>query len=101
MNVEKINTWLTLGANAGMAIGLVLLYFEISQNTEMMQAQINQSRTDTALSDQQAVYNSDYIPALVVKAEKGEEFSDEEVVRYRSFFRAYNRNMDNQLWQYN
>ncbi len=73
MNVEKINTWLTLGANVGVAVGLVLLYFEISQNTEMMQAQINQSRTDTAVSEQQAVYNSDYIPALLVKAEKGEE----------------------------
>ncbi len=101
MNVEKINTWLTLGANVGVAVGLVFLYFEISQNTEMMQAQINQSRTDTAVSEQQAVYNSDYIPALLVKAEKGEEFSDEEVVRYRSYFRSYNRNMDNQLWQYN
>ncbi len=68
MNAEKINTWLSLSANIGVVIGLGLLVFEISQNTDMMQAQINQSRTDTAISEQQALYNSDYMPALEVKA---------------------------------
>ncbi len=84
-----------------MVIGLVLLFLEINQNTELMRAQINQSRTDTAVSEQQAVYNSDYLPALIAAADRGEQFSDEEMIRYRSYFRSYNRNMDNQLWQYN
>ena len=101
MNAEKINMWLSLGAYFGVVIGLVLLFFEISQNTELMRAQINQSRTDTAVSEQQAVYNSDYLPALIAAADRGEQFSDEEMIRYRSYFRGYNRNMDNQLWQYN
>ena len=101
MNAEKVNTWLSLSANIGVVIGLGLLGFEISQNTEMMQAQMNQSRTDTAVSQQEATYNSDYMPALFVKADKGEQFSDEESLRYSAYFRAYNRNMDNQLWQYN
>ena len=101
MNAKKINTWLSLSANIGVVIGLGLLGFEISQNTEMIQAQMNQSRTDTAVSQQEATYNSDYMPALFVKADKGEQFSDEESLRYSAYFRAYNRNMDNQLWQYN
>ncbi len=100
MNTDQLNRWLTLGANIGVVIGLVLLIFEIGQNTDMMRAQINQSRTDTAVSEQQAVYNSDYLPALIAAADRGEQFSDEEMIRYRSYFRAYNRNMDNQLWQY-
>ena len=100
MNAEKINMWLSLGANFGVVIGLVLLFFEISQNTELMRAQINQSRTDTAVSYQESTYNSDYMPVLVEKACKGEQFSDEEVLRFGAYFRAYNRNMDNQLWQY-
>jgi len=101
MNAEKVNRWLTLGANIGVVIGLLLLIVEIGQNTEMMRAQINQSRTDTALSAQQAAYNSDYIPTLVAKHDSGEPFSDEEMVRYSSYFRAGNRNQDNNLWQYN
>ena len=101
MNANKLNSWLRLGANIGVVIGLALLIYEINQNTEMMQAQINQGRTDTALSEQQAVFNSDYIPALDVKIRNGEQLSDEELVRYEHIFRSFNRNMDNQLWQYN
>lgn len=101
MNAEKLNAWLSLGANVGVVIGLVLLIFEISQNTEMMQAQINQSRTDTALSEQQAVYTSNHVPALLARIDRGEQLSDEDLIRYERFFRAFNRNQDNNLWQYN
>ena len=68
MNADNVNKWLTLSANIGVVIGLVLLVIEIGQNTEMMRAQINQSRTDTAISEQQAVFNSGYIPELLESA---------------------------------
>jgi len=38
MNAEKVNTWLSLGANFGVVIGLFLLVVEIGQNTDMMRA---------------------------------------------------------------
>ncbi len=101
MNADNVNKWLTLSANIGVVIGLVLLIVEIGQNTEMMRAQINQSRTDTAISEQQAVFNSDYMPALLAKLDTREPFSDEEFNRYWTYFRAGNRNQDNNLWQYN
>ncbi len=101
MNADNVNKWLTLSANIGVVIGLVLLIFEIGQNTEMMRAQINQSRTDTALSQLHAIFNSDYIPALLAKRGRGEPFSEEEIIRYRNYFRSNSRNQDNNLWQYN
>ncbi len=101
MNADNVNKWLTLSANIGVVIGLVLLIVEIGQNTEMMRAQINQSRTDTAISQQQAVFNSDYVPALMAKRDRGEPFSEEEWIRYTTLFRSGNRNQDNNLWQYN
>ena len=101
MDADSVNKWLTLSANIGVVIGLVLLTIEIGQNTEMMRAQINQSRTDTALAEQQATYNSDHMPAILAKVIKGEEISDEENIRYATYFRAFNRNQDNNLWQYN
>ena len=101
MATEKINSWLIFGANLGVIVGLVLLIIEIRQNTEMMQAQINQSRTEAAQSEQQATYNSDYMPAIMVKRDKGEQLSDEELLRYEAYMRSFSRNMDNQLWQYN
>ena len=101
MNANNVNKWLTLSANIGVVIGLVLLIVEIDQNTEMMRAQINQSRTDTAISEQQAVFNSDYMPALLAKLNTREPFSEEETNRYETYFRSGNRNQDNNLWQYN
>lgn len=96
-----MHSWLTLGANIGVIVGLVLLIVEIRQNTEMMRAQINQSRTEAAQSEQQAMFNSDYMPAIFVKRDEGESLSAEEMRRYHAFLRGFNRNMDNQLWQYN
>jgi hypothetical protein len=101
MNADNVNKWLTLSANIGVVIGLVLLIVEIGQNTEMMRTQINQSRTDTAISEQQAVFNSDHVPAVIAKIRREEKLSDEEMIRYTTYFRAYNRNQDNNLWQYN
>ena len=101
MNNEKLNSWLSLGANIGVVVGLGLLIVEINQNTAMMQSQIQQSRTDTALSEQQATYNSEFMPDLIVKARAGEQLTPSEAVRYNTHFRGFNRNLDNQLWQYN
>ena len=59
MKTDKLNSWLSLGANVGVVVGLVLLVLEMRQNTDMMEAQIMQSRTETAMSEQQGIYNSD------------------------------------------
>ena len=101
MNAEKVNTWLSLGANVGVVIGLMLLIVEIGQNTNMMRAQINQSRTDTALYQQYSMSDTDYIAPIIVKIGKGVPLSDEEMIRYDARMRAFNRNQDNNLWQYN
>ena len=68
MNADNVNKWLTLSANIGVVLGLVLLIVEIGQNTEMMQAQINQMRADSALSYQYAYFNSEYLPAIRQKS---------------------------------
>ncbi len=101
MNADKVNTWLSLGANIGVVIGLMLLIVEIGQNTEMMRAQINQSRTDTALYQQYSMSDTDYVAPIIAKIRRGEQLSDEELIRYDARMRAFNRNQDNNLWQYN
>ena len=101
MDADNVNKWLTLSANFGVVVGLILLIVEIGQNTDMMRAQISQSRTDTALAEQHATYNSDHMPAILAKVTRGEEISSEEEIRYATYFRAFNRNQDNNLWQYN
>lgn len=39
MDSDKINKWLTLGANIGILVGLALVIFEIRQNSELLRLQ--------------------------------------------------------------
>ena len=45
MNAKQLNSWLTLGANFGVLVGLALLVLEINQNNGLVRAQIEQSRS--------------------------------------------------------
>lgn len=101
MKLDRVNAWLSVAASVAVLVGIIFLAVEISQNTAMMQTQINQSRAAQAMAEAQSLYNSDYVPALLVKAKSGEELSSEERVRYKSLLRAFNRNWDNQLRQFN
>ena len=49
MNSGGLSRWLTLGANVGVVIGLVLLLFEIRQNSDLMRAQIAMDRTNISM----------------------------------------------------
>ena len=60
MKADKLNTWLTLGANIGVVVRLFLLLLEINQNTEMMRAQITQARADSLLERYRDEIHSDY-----------------------------------------
>jgi len=45
MDSDRLNRWLTLGANLGVLVGIILLVVELRQNTTMMEAQIWNDRT--------------------------------------------------------
>ena len=47
MKTKKLNRWLALGANLGVLIGLVLLVYEVRQNSDLMRAQISMERANT------------------------------------------------------
>ena len=100
MQSEQLNSWLSLVANLAVLAGIIFLAIEISQNTDMMRTQINQSRAELAMNEAQSMYNSDYIPALMTKIRQGEDISAEDRERHRSLLRALNRNWDNQLRQH-
>ena len=61
VKAENLNSWLSLGANVGVVIGLILLVVEINQNTQLTRAQMNQDRATTAMSEQQATYTSELV----------------------------------------
>lgn len=50
MNTKNLSQWLTLGANLGVLIGIILLVAELNQNSTLMRAQIFNDRTDQGIS---------------------------------------------------
>jgi len=74
--------------------------YELRQNSELMRVQINQARADAAMVSNEHSFNSDYIPAILVKVRSGTNLSPEESIRYVDYFRAMNRNQDNVLSQW-
>ena len=100
MDSNQVNKWLTLIANIGVLFGLALVAFELRQNSELMQIQIAQARADAAMMSNEQLFNSPYLPSIVLKTQRGDELSGEERIRYINWFRAINRNQDNVLSQY-
>ena len=46
MNIERLNSWLTLGANIGVFIGIVFLALEVRQTGDALHAQVSDSVAD-------------------------------------------------------
>ena len=61
MNADRVNRWLTLGANIGVVIGLMLLIFELNQNSDLVRAQIHQARSDTWVSNRVDFADSEFL----------------------------------------
>jgi len=51
MDMERLNRWITLGANVGILVGLILVGYEIRQNSDLVRAQI----VAVAFSDEHAL----------------------------------------------
>jgi hypothetical protein len=61
MNTEHVNRWLTLSANIGVVIGLILLLIELDQNSDLVRAQIHQARSDTWVSGRLAFADTEHL----------------------------------------
>ena len=61
MNAEHVNRWLTLSANIGVVIGLILLLIELDQNSDLVRAQIHQARSDTWVSGRLAFADTEHL----------------------------------------
>ncbi len=49
MTADSISRWLTLGANIGVLIGIILLVVELDQNATVMKAQISNARSSQSI----------------------------------------------------
>jgi hypothetical protein len=106
---DRLNRWLTLGANIGVLVGIVLLLIELDQNSDLLRAQIHQARADTHVGHRLNDVESEKWAAISMKlAENGypkdvtsvEVLTPEELFRFRNYKAARHTDLDNLFYQY-
>jgi len=98
MNIDKLNSWLALGANIGVLAGIIFLAVELQQNNENLEAQSRRDQFEfRTVAGAMLVTNTD-LAEIAFKAHNGDELSPSEDFRFAQWayqiFRAWE-------WQFN
>lgn len=102
LDSDRVNRWLTLGANFGVLIGLLFLVFELKQANDLAEASAYRARGEEIQSALQAIALSPDLAAIEIKAQNQgvAELSDIEVRRYQRWVEAALFRMQNQFNDY-
>ncbi len=108
-NTGKLNSWLTLGANIGVLIGLIILVVELDQNNDAVRAQIHQARSDNFESFMVELADTESLhPALTKFRSAGgtrdlsslQKLDADEKARIRTYYQGRLMGYDNLHFQY-
>ena len=99
MNSDRVNRWLTLGANLGVLVGILLLVLELDQNRDMMRSQIRYQAFQDEANYNLTVSTDRDLVELIYRAGQGEQLEGAD--RIQNFLRlvAYFRIQENMHYQ--
>lgn len=100
MNADKANRWITLGANVGVLIGIILLIVELDQNRDMMRAQTRHDMAVLAIQRNDAAAADPELLDIMQRARAGESLDELENLRYRFRTMATFREWEDVHYQY-
>ena len=109
MNPDSVSRWLTLTANLGVVIGLVLLLVELRQNSDLVRAEIHQARSDAHVANIMQLADTEFLLPVVDKFITAggfydpsvlDQFASDELARIKQWARAYHQDYDNLFFQY-
>ena len=78
MRTERVSGWLSLGANIGVIIGLVLLAYEVNQSTTVAIGAVSQGLTEQSLDFFSLKIDCDAVAKATYKQHLGEELDNYE-----------------------
>ena len=100
MDSDRINRWLTLGANIGVLVGIILLIIELDQNREAVQAQTRSHLSQGIVDHLSLIASNDQLANLRRRIDAGEEATLDERYQYELITRAIVRYWENVHYQY-
>jgi hypothetical protein len=81
MNLERFGGWLAILANVGVIVGLVLLAFELRQNTQIVRAEAVASLLAGQSSAETAFMGDSTAAAMAIALVAPEDLSDEQILQ--------------------
>ena len=100
MDPDRLNRWLTLGANIGVLIGIALLMVELNQNRDMMRAQTRHDLAMGIVELQHSAAESKELAEIMRKGAVGEELSPTEDMQNRLRLNALLRYWEDVHYQF-
>jgi hypothetical protein len=100
MDSNKINRWLTLGANLGVLVGIILILIELNQNATMMRGQTRNDVSVELINLMSQVVTNPQLASLIHKVNSGEVLTPEESVQFLHREIAMFRYFENVHYQY-
>ena len=95
MDSDRVNRWLTLGANIGVLIGIILLVVELDQNRDMMRSQIRYQVFQDEANYNLAVATDRQLVETIYQAGQGEPLEGPDFVQNFIRLTAYFRIQEN------
>jgi hypothetical protein len=96
MDSEKLNRWMTLGANIGVLAGIIFLAFEMRQNTVATQLEAASNFQSSFSEIELLIASNPEFAELLRKGREGEDASATEQLRLSVFYNNVLRQ-----WQFN
>ena len=100
MHSDRLNRWLTLGANVGVFVGIILLIVELDQSREAVQAQTRSDLSQAIVEHLTLIASDGELASLRRRIDLGEEATEDEKYRYSTLTRALVRYWENVHYQY-
>jgi hypothetical protein len=86
MDSERLNRWMTLGANIGVLAGIIFLAFELRQNTLATQLEVASSYQSSFNEIELLIASNPEFAELLRKGREGEDTSATEQLRLSVFY---------------
>lgn len=100
MTADRLNRWLTLGANVGVLVGIVLVILELDQNRDMMRAQIRHELAMGIVDLLQVPAGNPQLASVLQRARAGAELTPEESFQFELRTNALFRYWEDVHYQY-
>ena len=100
MDSDRVNRWLTLGANLGVLVGIILLVVELDQNRDMMRSQIRYQVFQDEANYNLLIATNRELVEVIHRAGQGEQLDGVDTTQNFIRLLAYFRIQENIHYQF-